>query len=419
MMPFDNFIFAPSRGWAAIAPIAFFIYAVVNISYLVRVLVENRGFVAFVIIYLIVCFLNLFLVEPSSVRILDAAIPFVLGVSMFYAFYIFFVLEDPDLNSVVKCLIISYSVSLIIGWLTFASLKLKLDSIIEFLASIQKRAYFSIRGGRIAFTFTEPSYISGHLYGVLLLFWKLTMNRNLKRLIIIFAISGCLISGSVRMILDTAVVSVILLLSNMNIKKVRTSIYLLLTITIGLPLCYFAYSTTPRIQRIVDKGIYGDGSLATRYFSFNATVIGYKHDILHTMLGYGLGNSRIPLRAGYQEAFSKYKNSYDKEILALGRDSGLINTGTPNYDIYTVLISEIGFISFACFLVAILRKGKENRGWMRYIFIVGYIYMQWGTLAFYSLWLLLIFIKRDKYPIDIKMTNSEKSLLNINNSPLC
>ena len=42
LIPFENFFFAPSAGWAAIAPIVFFIYFFQNIKWIGPILKKEK-----------------------------------------------------------------------------------------------------------------------------------------------------------------------------------------------------------------------------------------------------------------------------------------------------------------------------------------------------------------------------------------
>ena len=54
LIPFDNLVFAPSRGWATVSPIIFFIYIFINIKNISFVLnLEKKALItaAFIAVY--------------------------------------------------------------------------------------------------------------------------------------------------------------------------------------------------------------------------------------------------------------------------------------------------------------------------------------------------------------------------------
>ena len=110
-----------------------------------------------------------------------------------------------------------------------------------------------------------------------------------------------------------------------------------------------------RVGQIVEKGIYADGSLASRYFRIQSSVYGYIKNPVQTLFGYGMGNSIIPLRAGYSLAKEKYVSSYVKEVNDLG-----------NPDYFDDSVSY------------------------EYFFVTLYLYLQFESYAFYALWLYVL-----------------------------
>ena len=180
------------------------------------------------------------------------------------------------------------------------------------------------------------------------------------------------------------------------IKKKNYSTIILSAI-IFIVLSFVAYNSNDRIKAIVDKGVYADNSLATRYFRIQASVYGYAEDPGKFLIGYGMGNSILPLRNGYYLALEKYKNNYVHEIITLGKKD--YYDASVSYCLYIRLISEYGIIMFIAIIYALVNKIKDSKFKYKYeiLFVLLYLYLQFDSYAFYSIWLLIFIISNDKY----------------------
>jgi hypothetical protein len=408
MMPFENLVFAPSRGWATVTPIIFILYVFVNLRCLRKAISQNKGIIFFVLIYVLISIGNMFFVVPSMHRIIDSGISLGLGLTTYFSFYIWCIIKKPDWPKAERILLIAYTISLVYGWVAYAAYQLHFDSILAVLRSTQLRNWY-LREGRIAFTFTEPSFISMHLYGVLLLFHWATNSKRIRNLIVIFVASAVLLSGSVRFLIDTAVIMLLIFISRMSIKRPRTIILFLCILSLLFVGFQSVYSNNRRIQNLVDKGVYGDDSSAARYFRTNAILKGIQKDPIHALFGYGLGNALVPLLAGYDEARAEYKSSFTIAIINLRYSD---NMTYITADLYTLLISEIGIIPSIIFICGVVVLARRRKFPVRYLIIIAYLYAQWGSLTFYSLWILLVFMRcwrYEKYQHSAAMSISKHS----------
>ena len=77
LLPFENFFFAPSTGWAAIAPLAFFLYFIVNIRYIGNFIYKYKKIWFILIWSFIITFFNFLNIEyrqASAARFFDSFI---------------------------------------------------------------------------------------------------------------------------------------------------------------------------------------------------------------------------------------------------------------------------------------------------------------------------------------------------------
>lgn len=412
-LPFENFFFAPSAGWAAISPIILALYLVLNLKTLGKSIAKFHKITFFFLIGIIITSLNWLMVDVSFSNYLNTLISLGLGLICLFSISVFYEKNKDNLQEeitkIVRIMLISYMISLICGIIEYIAIKYSVSSLYNFFAFLFKRNY--LRYNRIQFMFTEPSFIGMHLFGVLLPMYFLTKNKKLLILIISFSIASIAFSSGLRIILDVLIVSLILLYYYLYKNK---KYFLMFFIPIfGIILFAGAYNYNYRIRQIYDKGIYADGSLASRYFRINASIKGYKNNPFHFLIGYGMGNSLKPLRSGYTEAVAEYKSNYLTEVIELGDLK--YNDDSVSYCLYIRLISEYGFILFVVLILYLYRITKESNFKYKwpYLLIILYLYLQFESLAFYALWLyinVIVYTKNTKLKTkneDLILTNKE------------
>ena len=57
-VPFENFFFAPSAGWAAISPIIFFVYLMVNIKYMGFIIKKYKNILILIALGIMISLIN-------------------------------------------------------------------------------------------------------------------------------------------------------------------------------------------------------------------------------------------------------------------------------------------------------------------------------------------------------------------------
>ena len=387
MLPFENFWFAPSEGWAAISPVIFAFYILFNYKLLFKTIWKLRKIFGFFIFAVILGSITAFLSSVNTKDYLNSFIPLALGAISLLSFYIFYD-KKKDLKIVINIIVIAYAIATIIGLFEFLALKLNNQFFAHWLSGFFKRDYL-VTNSRVQFFFTEPSFIGMHLFGILLPLYWLSRRKDLLFIIFFFAFEAIAFNSGVRVIIDIAVVATIYFFYLLFKHKQAKWIPLILLI-FGFSFQYF-YNNNIRVQKIVNAGIYADGSLASRYFRVQASIIGYTKTPAQSLVGYGMGNSIKPLHLGYDEARASYASDYTREVEALDNHAILFHDDSVAYSLYIRMISEYGLILSLVglvYLIIITKNSRLPQRWL-YLIIILYIYVQFESLGFYSLWLFI------------------------------
>lgn len=279
-LPFENLFFAPSAGWATITPIILFIYVIFNYKLAINS-VKNYGKIfRFLLLILVpISIINYMLIEETNLNnIINSIFSLFLGLIDLIAFDIYFNQKEKNIKEVINIILLAYYISIIVGILQFVTIKFNIGFLKNIFIVLSKRNYVNM--GKVQFTFTEPSYIGMHLFGVLLPIYIISQDKRLLRLIVLFLGISLIISSSVKLIIDTIVVLFIFFLLK-NIKNAKIIISIIIAIPILLVTINILYNNNNRIRSIIDKGVYADSSLASRYFRINASIKGYKEEPLH------------------------------------------------------------------------------------------------------------------------------------------
>ena len=383
-LPFENFFFAPSVGWATISPLIFAIYLLLKPKETISAFLKLRRIFVFFITAIILGSLTAFLNNVNTVDFFNAFIPLFLGAISLLSFFVFYE-KTKDLSKVVNIVVIAYAICAVIGLFEFLALKLNNFTFTNFLEDLFKRSY--LKNDRVQFFFTEPSFIGMHLFGVLLPLYWLSRRKDLLFIIGLFIVEAIAFESGVRVIIDIAVVAALYFTYLLFINKKAKFIPLILLI-LGLGFS-FAYNQNYRFKKIVDNGVYSDGSFASRYFRVQASVIGYAKTPAEALVGYGLGNSIKPIHVGYDEAYAAYDSDYKREVEAF--DNIHYHDDAASYCLYTRFISEFGLIMTIVaivFLISLTRGSILPQKWL-YFAIILYLYIQFESLGFYALWFFI------------------------------
>ena len=330
-------------------------------------------------------------------RCINSLITLGLGLSFFVSLNIYYEKnkDNKKTDRVVNILITTYMISLIIGLIQFIAIKFNIDVIINFFDIVFKRSGY-LHIGKVQYTFTEPSFISIHAFGVLLPLYLYLKDKRLLYIICGFIITSFIYNSGLRIVIDTIVVLLIFatyfLLKNRKYRK-----YLFIIVTIIIVLFTIIINSNQRLKKIVGKGVYADASLAARYFRIQSSIYGYYRSPINFMIGYGLGNSIIPITEGFDIAYSKYNNGYRDEVLGLQKYQNF-SEDNATFCMYTRIISEFGFVIFAILGIYIYKLIRSSN--LEYkiplLLTIVYLYIQFDSYAFYAMWLLIIILQKTK-----------------------
>ncbi|RGJ28017.1 hypothetical protein [Fusobacterium varium] len=391
LIPFENFFFAPSAGWAAIAPIVFFIYFFQNIKWIGPILKKEKKLIIGSLVIILISFLFSLIYGTNIKAIVRNFITYFLGITFYFSLTIRYRASKKNLQKDFNVLFLAYFLSSLVGLFQWLIYKENVKFIIKIINSISKRSYYP----RVQFTFTEPSFTSMHLYGVILILYLFFKKGNIritklqKYCTFIFPILAIILEKSSRLILDTLVILTIIFFYKclFSKKKIWIKFFIIINVSGILLFTYINRDTLavilgkkdPRIEKILNEGIYSDGSLASRYFRINASLKGYCKNKLNVITGYGIGNIKLPLLLGYEEARKEYTNSYVDEVNQLK-----FFNGHSLFCMYIKIISEFGIVVLGIILISLYSK----KFFLEYMIIL-YLYLQFDSYAFYSIWFYL------------------------------
>jgi hypothetical protein len=386
LVPFENLFFAPSKGWAAVAPIGFFLYVLVHLRSLPEALVRLRKPLVFLAAIVGVSSLNYLRYPPHPAILLDSARSLALGVTFLVALVVHFEVRGEGIGRTLRILAVAYGVSLGIGLLQYVALHWKLEGVLQVMSDLSARSTL-LKGRRVQFTFTEPAYAAMHVYGVLLplvvLFASHPGTRTLRWVFLGLAAAALLTGSSIRFVVDTAVAA-ILGVAWLVVRGRRFRFPLAAAAAVALvALGVLSYRTLPRVRNIVTEGVSGDSSLQSRWFRVNAVRHGLAEEPWEIATGYGLSNLRIPFRRGYAAARAEYRGGHRVEVRFLGR-----NDPTSLLSMPVRLLVEFGAILSVAILVALF-----SPRWALLYVLVFYVYLTFDSYAFYTVWIYLFFSK--------------------------
>lgn len=380
-IPFDNLPFAPSSGWATIAPIIFFVYVCFNLPELAHIRFNvplSFGVVAIVALQCV----NIFVYGLTMGALLDALFTFVLGLFFYLALLIRYERQKASFDHDGLILYRAYLVAFAYGLLWLFANEVGADAAGMF-RSIERRYY-----DRLAFSFTEPSFITMHIFGVLFLYTYFVSDRKLARKMLIlgglFLFLAIVTKSSARCVIDTAVFIALLLVRTTWVERKHSARNLFLWTAVVMVVVLLILSST-RVQAILLGGFNEDGSAASRYFRIESMLYGFMSDPLAALFGYGPGNMAVPFQEGYDRAFASYDNAYMVEVVSLGLATSIGNI----FSMPIRLISDVGLIG-TILLTALLFWGARRKGIDPCVILMTmWLYVQFDSYAFYALWMLI------------------------------
>lgn len=379
-IPFDNIKIAPSSGWAAISPYFFGLaacfYGFLRPHLIYRLVsyvkVKYYLFLLFVCIVSCICYL-LFDVYWNLVGL--NIFKLFLGLSFLICL---FCIQSTFLNWMrvaIRLLAISYSISVLFGILQLGTI-LGLFPPFSFFEIIFARYYPT----RVQFTFTEPSFVSMHVIGIILYillttlhskeFFRKVLMIDASLLILISLLSG----SSLRIFVDCFLLALVFLfiLPWRNKIKIFASIAIFIIPLLLSPPAVLV----SRLEKLSNVSGISDPSSEIRKFRVESALYGVQQNLFSLLFGYGFGNGAVAMTAGFNEAYPNLNGTYGEVEALRSKQDGL------TYSMHARLISEHGLFGYILLFLLIY-----NKKYKILFFSLLIIYLQFDSMAFYTVWL--------------------------------
>lgn len=371
LIPFDNLPIAPSYGWATVSPYCFFLAGVLFILSKPELILDSisrpkRRLIIFCLIAGI-CSIVSYLIFPVLQRsVVNTSVKLILGISFFVCLVYLDRFYRSWKESALKLLLISYSISLSVGlFQIFLG-----NSLIE---PLMARVY----DGRIQFTFTEPSFVSLHIYFIFMMagicisqyrFMSLTL-ASLGLLICAISVTS---GSSLRVLLDLTLLAIILMLAGG--PKIRMTAITL--IAVGLMVATGNGYINARLTKTFSSSGVGDISAQVRLFRMTSAVNGYMLRPDTWIIGSGFGNVGYLMTQGYDSSLHILNEEYES----------ISNISTNPDGVWSLpikILSEHGFLSL--WFIVLLFSPKYKLLFAT----LGFATLQMDSYAYYALWIYL------------------------------
>ncbi len=146
----------------------------------------------------------------------------------------------------------------------------------------------------------------------------------------------------------------------------------------------------PRVRDILEGGIYANQSFSMRWFRINACIKGFASRPWEGLFGVGIGNISQVLYRGFDAAFEEYKNDWTAEIEYL-RNAKQIS---ELYCLPMRIVVEFGAVLLMAGLIFLVYKCWKMRIDYFVILMTLWLYVQFDSYAFYSMWMVLYLLER-------------------------
>lgn len=404
MLPIDGTVAGPYMPfWTPLSPWLFMAYAVANWRLLPQVWHRFRAFFLFPVLLIALSAADWYLVAfhrlPALVSLAGVAGALACLIALDMALRI----KRLSWRRMLDLLVLVYWFAFAVGVVQWLSIMFDWTSVKNFFIHLMSRQYISSTshwgGGRPQFLFAEPSYIGMHLFGVLLPLIWLVRGRDHKRanqlrvLIMVFAAGSVLMGAGVRIILDSiiALVFVIIEMNSWHTWRGRLVAFGELLVTVGLGVCSVAVNH--RLSSIAEFGFDGDGSFYARLWQSLGPGAGALKHPKQLLLGYGAGNLSDATHQGADAAV----RSLERLGLNASAPKGWYAQVTPanmfTMSAYTSFFVEFGLIASVILVVLVLWWISHNHAWNKttvcWLLLTIYLYVQFEGYAFYALPLLL------------------------------
>lgn len=304
---------------------------------------------------------------------------------------------------VINILLAVYWLAFAVGVIQRVAVSLDITVIRDYFSHLMSREYITADskwgGNRPQFLFAEPSYIGMHLFGVLLpLYWLLRRRApdlayNLAALIITFAVGAVVMGAGTRIVLDSLVALILVIVMATAWRQrdamKRGLLRLFGTVALGI----LAVALNSRLSSIASNGAAGDGSFFARIWQSLGVLCGMAQHPVNLLFGFGAGNLSDATHLGAETAVHALRSwgfdptKADQWYARISPDSMFTMSA------YTSFLGEFGVIGLAALAALIIERITHAHAWNKttvcWLLLVAYLYIQFEGYAFYALPLLL------------------------------
>ncbi|KAB8294334.1 hypothetical protein [Bifidobacterium avesanii] len=394
-------VYAPF--WTPIAPWLFLAYALLNWRELPNVYRHFRVWFLFPAALIVLSGLGWATVGFPPVAAVESWTAVVGALATLVAVDIAIRVKRLPWGEAIRTIIVAYWFAFAVGVIQWIGIVLDLGSLRSYFDQLMTRSYVISDspwgGGRPQFLFAEPSYIGMHLFGVLLpLMWLMRGRdriyaKRLRDLIVVFAAGSVLMGAGVRIILDSLVALIIVIVERVRWRdpaaRRRGSIGLVVSVAVGVA----CVALNGRLNSIASNGMEGDGSFYARFWQSLGPLSGLVRHPIYLLTGYGAGNIADATHAGSDLAAGLLTSLR----LDTAAPSEWYARMTPDtiwtMSAYTSFLAEYGVVGLALAIWLIARHLTDRRAWNKtticWFALVVYLYIQFEGYAFAAIPLLV------------------------------
>lgn len=238
-----------------------------------------------------------------------------------------------------------------------------------------------------------------HLFGVLLpLMWLMRTRdriyvKRLRDLIVAFAAGSVLMGAGVRIILDSLVALIIVIVERTRWRKPesrnRGIVALIVTGIAGA----LSIALNSRLNSIAENGMMGDGSFFARIWQSLGPLCGMIERLSTILTGYGAGNIDDATHTGADMARSTLESLHLDATNAYGWYRSMTPDTIWTMSAYTSFLVEYGLVGLVLLIALVAHHIGARRAWNKtvvcWFVLVAYLYIQFEGYAFYAIPLLV------------------------------
>ncbi len=404
MLPIDGTVAGPYMPfWTPLSPWLFMAYAVANWRLLPQVWHRFRAFFLFPVLLIALSAVDWYLVAFHRLPALVSLAGVAGALACLCALDMALRIKRLSWRRMLDLLILVYWFAFAVGVVQRLSIMFDWTSVKNFFIHLMSRQYISSTshwgGGRPQFLFAEPSYIGMHLFGVLLPLIWLVRGRDHKRanqlrvLIMVFAAGSVLMGAGVRIILDSIIALVFVIIESADWKSWRGRLLALAELVAAVGAGTGSMLLNHRLSSIAELGFDGDGSFYARLWQSMGPLVGAAKHPLRLLLGYGAGNLSDATHQGANAAVHVLQRFGLDASQPIRWYTQVTSANMFTMSAYTSFIVEFGAAACVILLISVLRHITSRHAWRKtivcWLILVSYLYVQFEGYAFYALPLLV------------------------------